>query len=435
MAATKEFPVFDCDSHVVEPPAIWDEYVPARQRAWVKSQFCFHTDSDLLMINGRVVPAARERSNAAEVGWARWKKEEVGRYTPGTEEWQARFGRLLGCRDPHARLRDMDALGIDQVMLFPTWFVRLVLLRDPQAAVILARAYNDWVRDYCAPDRRRLYPCAVLPLQSVEGSVEELRRIAKLGFKAAAVRPCFWNGRYPTLPEFDPLWREFEALGVVLAMHTFPSREALTPEWGRRMAEASGSGQGLLFTDEAVVYSPGQFVSNITFAMDPTIDSSEALGFVMEAMVWVTTVLMTGWLDKFPKLKAAVLESNASWLPLVLGKSKNFLDLFAFQRSNRPIRDPYESFHERCFIGFESDETIVYRLWDEFKDVAIWSSDYPHHDAEDSWEALDNMKKYEVPEPVRRDMLGENARRLYGIEPLLKVTERIESYEPAILPW
>jgi len=155
----------------------------------------------------------------------------------------------------------------------------------------------------------------------------------------------------------------------------------------------------------------------------------------MEAMVWVTTVLMTGWLDKFPKLKAAVLESNASWLPLVLGKSKNFLDLFAFQRSNRPIRDPYESFHERCFIGFESDETIVYRLWDEFKDVAIWSSDYPHHDAEDSWEALDNMKKYEVPEPVRRDMLGENARRLYGIEPLLKVTERIEKYEPAILPW
>ncbi len=29
----KDFPVFDCDSHVVEPPAIWDEYVPAKSRA------------------------------------------------------------------------------------------------------------------------------------------------------------------------------------------------------------------------------------------------------------------------------------------------------------------------------------------------------------------------------------------------------------------
>ena len=85
---TKDFPVFDCDSHVVEPPAIWDEYVPARSRAWIKTQFCFHTDSDLLYINGRVVPAARERSNAAEVGWARWDKKEVGKLTPGTAAWQ-----------------------------------------------------------------------------------------------------------------------------------------------------------------------------------------------------------------------------------------------------------------------------------------------------------------------------------------------------------
>jgi len=31
---------------------------------------------------------------------------------------------------------------------------------------------------------------------------------------------------------------------------------------------------------------------------------------------------------------------------------------------------------------------MVYRLWDLFKDVAIWSSDYPHHDAEDAWKRL-----------------------------------------------
>ena len=436
ISTRKDFPVFDCDSHVVEPPAIWDEYVPARSRAWIKTQFCFHTDSDLLYINGRVVPAARERSNAAEVGWARWDKREVGKLTPGTPAWQEKFGRLLGCRDPHARLNDMDALGTDQVMLFPTWFVRLALVRSAEAATVLARAYNDWVLDYCAADRRRLFPCAVLPLQSVEASIAELKRVAALGFKAAAVRPCFWNGRYPTLAEFDPLWREFESTGVVLAMHTFPSREALTPEWGQRMAQARGhSGQGLLFTDESVVYSPGQFVSNITAAMDPAIDASETLGFLMEAMTWVTVVVQTGWLEKFPKLKAAVLESNASWLPLILARSSNFSNLFAFQRDNRLIRDPVEVFNERCFIGFESDETLVYRLWDVFQDVAIWSSDYPHHDAEDAWEGLHHMTELRVPAEAQRKLMGDNARRLYGIEPVLTIKERIEKYEPAILPW
>src|SRR4029453_13931206 len=433
---TKTFPVFDCDSHVVEPPAVWDENVPGRERAWGKTQFCFHTDSDLLMINGRIIPAARERSNAAEVGWARWDKKEVGRLTPGTEEWKAKFGRLLGCRDPHARLKDMDPLGTDQVMLFPTWFVRLALLRDPGAAAILGRAYNDWVHDYCAAGRARRFPCAVLPLQSVGGALAEPRRVARLGFKAAAVRPCFWNGRYPTLPEFDPLWREFEALNVVLAMHTFPSREALTPEWGQRMAQARGhSGQGLLFPDESVVYSPGQFVSNITAAMDPAIDASETLGFLMEAMTWVTVVVQTGWLDRFPALKAAVLESNASWLPLILARSSNFSNLFAFQRDNRLIRDPVEVFNERCYIGFESDETMVYRLWDVFQDIAIWASDYPHHDAEDAWESLPPLAEPGGRPEAQRKLLGENARRVYGIEPVMTVKERIDQYEPAILPW
>ena len=328
----------------------------------------------------------------------------------------------------------MDALGTDQVMLFPTWFVRLALLRDPEAAAVLARAYNDWVYDYCAADRRRLFPCAVLPIQSVERSAEELRRVAKRGFKAAAVRPCFWNGRYPTLPEFDPLWREFEDLGVVLAMHTFPSREALTPEWGERMARTRGSGDGLLFTDEAVVYSPGQFVSNIVFSMEPSIDSSEALGFIFEAMTWLTTVLMTGWLDKFPRLRAAVLESNATWLPLVLARSRNFLDLYAFQRGPK-VRDPYDVFYERCFIAFEGDEEPVYRMWDQYENVGLWSSDYPHHDAEDGWEALELMARHQVPVAVQHKLLGENARRLYGIEPVMVVTERVEQYEPAKLPW
>jgi len=431
---TKDFPVFDCDSHVVEPPEIWDEYVPAAKRAWVKTQFHFHTDTDRLHINGRVVPATRERSNAAEVGWPRWGKKEVGALTPGTAEWQKKFGRLAGCRDPRARLSDMDALGTDQVMLFPTWFVRLALVKDPEAAHVLTRAYNDWVYDYCAADRRRLFPCAVLPIQSVEHSIDELRRVAARGFKAAAVRPCFWNGRYPTQPEFDPLWREFERLGVVLAMHTFPSREALTPEWAQKIAQTRGTGDGLLFTDEAVVYSPGQFVSNIVFSMEPTIDSSETLGFIFEAMTWLTTVLMTGWLDKFPGLRAAVLESNATWLPLVLARSKNFLDLYAFQRGPS-VRDPYEAFREHCFIAFESDEEGVYRMWDHYEDVALWSSDYPHHDAEDVWEALELMARYHVPAPVQRKLLGENARRLYGIEPALVVTERIGDYEPAKLPW
>ena len=36
--------------------------------------------------------------------------------------------------------------------------------------------------------------------------------------------------------------------------------------------------------------------------------------------------------------------------------------------------------------------------------------------------------------PVRQDKLGKNSRRLYGADPLLNIRERVEDYQPALLP-
>ena len=36
---TKNFPVFDCDSHIYEPPEIWDKYIPQNNRDFAKTHF------------------------------------------------------------------------------------------------------------------------------------------------------------------------------------------------------------------------------------------------------------------------------------------------------------------------------------------------------------------------------------------------------------
>ena len=66
--------------------------------------------------------------------------------------------------------------------------------------------------------------------------------------------------------------------------------------------------------------------------------------------------------------------------------------------------------------------------------LGLWSSDMPHHDASDAWEAMDNMTRWGVPQVAQEKMLGGNARRLYGIEPGLFVTGAPEEYEPSKLP-
>ena len=85
----------------------------------------------------------------------------------------------------------MDALGINRVMLLPKWFVRLTLLRDPGGCHSCLRLQR---LDYCSTDRHRLFPCGIVPLQTVEGSIVELRRVAK--------RPAGGRGSAAKLPIF-----------------------------------------------------------------------------------------------------------------------------------------------------------------------------------------------------------------------------------------
>src|SRR5436853_285890 len=84
-----------------------------------------------------------------------------------------------GAWDPQARLADMDAMGIDQTLLYPTWFAEgFFLVRDPDVAYALAPAYNDWIADFCKTAPQQLFAAAILPLQDMDFALEELQRVA-----------------------------------------------------------------------------------------------------------------------------------------------------------------------------------------------------------------------------------------------------------------
>ena len=443
----KSFSVFDCDSHVNEPVEVWDKYIPSSQRAFAKTHFFRDIDHATDIINGKVSVGNQLSGRSPEAWHPGLTKEIIGPMRTDSPEWDEKIGRNASGRDPYVRLNDMDAAGVDQGLIFPTFMVHMPRVRNADAARIVATAYNDWANDYCSADRKRLFPCAVLPTQNLEYAIEELRRVAKLGFKAAVVRPVIhWSNQlYPTYPEFDPLWREFEELDMALGMHTFPASEPLSEKLAQRMATGMRKDNGDTprrpnqFVDTDIeVYSPGQFADNIMKGMGSISSAGQALSFNTEAINWTTIILMSGWLEKFPRLKPAILESNATWLPMVLEKCETFLKLHQHVRdmADPPVKigDPREIFYRQCYIAFESDEDIVFRTWDLYENIALWSSDMPHHDAADVWEAIDNMNKRGVPEEVQAKMLGDNARRLYGIESYLCVTEAPEEYSPVTLP-
>src|SRR4051794_35671671 len=94
------------------------------------------------------------------------------------------LGGKLGVRDVDAQrqLRDMDTDGIDMAVLYPTSGLAIGKIYEPDYAVALCKAYNNWLHDYCNTDPNRLKGVAILPLQDIDAAVKELRRaVTELG--------------------------------------------------------------------------------------------------------------------------------------------------------------------------------------------------------------------------------------------------------------
>jgi hypothetical protein len=134
----KKITVFDSDSHVVEPPELWEKYLDPAYRVLGKQALWRHDGetNSYLKINGEVV---RDTMNPSLPRHAIWRPgmswDDVGALNAKT-----RHPMNEGAWNPRVRLADMDRMGVDQAFLYPTWFAEgFDLVTDPDTAAALAR--------------------------------------------------------------------------------------------------------------------------------------------------------------------------------------------------------------------------------------------------------------------------------------------------------
>ena len=91
---TKDFPVFDCDSHIYEPPDIWDKYIPQKNRDFAKTHFYRDADRLFLVRNGRISFRDPDQWKYPGETWhPGLTKRTIGETQPGTREWDEKIGR------------------------------------------------------------------------------------------------------------------------------------------------------------------------------------------------------------------------------------------------------------------------------------------------------------------------------------------------------
>ena len=330
-----------------------------------------------------------------------------------------------GAAEPAARLADMDAMGVDQTLLYPTWFAEgFFLVRDPDVAYALARAYNDWIVDFCKAAPQRLFAAAILPLQNMDFALEELARVAQLpSVRAVFIRPMFVEDRYLNHPYYDPLWAELERLGITAAVHATPG--LWNPEWtshgpffekikdrlvqpiapggggGPFAGGSGGAGQTTTFTGATPLGHP----------MAPILAN-----WLDNHMFVASTLIGYTVMERYPAMKVVVAHGKASWMQEVLEKMEASTRVIPLLHHYPVSTEPEEMWeHGNVMLGFDAEERLILKLPQDFAAKVVWGSRYPHHDATSAWDALARLRGANVPEPLIARMMGGNAARQFAI--------------------
>jgi predicted TIM-barrel fold metal-dependent hydrolase len=274
----------------------------------------------------------------------------------------------------------LDPLGTEIAILTCSYGVESV--RNPDAAAAIARAVNDWVRTEFLDRDARLRASIVVPSTQPAMAAEEIARVA--------ADPRFVQVYLPVrspMPYGNRTWWPLVdaavAHGLPLALH-FGGATGLPPT-------ASGWP---------------------TYYIEDYVDMATAF------QSQLTSLIAEGAFDRHPDLRVVLVESGFAWLPAWMWR---FDKVWRGLRREVPwnTRPPSQVVRDQVRVTLQPvdgppDAAALAAVVDQLgtEELLLFSSDYPHGHTTEGLDAL----AAELPASLRRAILSENARALYGFE-------------------
>jgi uncharacterized protein len=372
--------VVDMDSHVLEPPDLWENYLEPKFRDRAIRVRTGADGLEQLIVDHQVLMTGR----LASLGGVDHQAHELF--------MQPNVRYLEGCPpasyDTAARIALLDEWGVDAGVVFPTIGILWDKPDDPELAMAYARAYNNWQWDFASPALDRIVPIAQVPLYDVDLALTELRRCLQLGFKGMFLAPEPVHGKRPSHPDFDPLWAELVEADLPICMH-------LIVRFNRSVNSAS-----------ATWWDSAREPMNLVFAF--------GLGGTMQLIPAVSALVCDGLFDRFPRLKVAVVESGAGYASYLMDRLDEKYERFG---NLVPLkRRPSEYLRENFWFVMDPSERSIDAQCDLLgEEHFLWGSDYPHIDSHAGAMEEVHGALAAMPERRRNLVLGGNAKKLLNL--------------------
>ncbi len=359
--------VISADSHVAEPPEVYDERIPKNLR--------------------HLAPRVEERDGARYliVDGKRPRRMDIASDREDEDDQSREFRQdPTGGRDISRRLEDMKRDGVSAEIIYPNTSLFLYVSPNTDYQLAVARAYNDWAIELFGSQGGQFLPVAIVPVTDVGAAVTEVQRVAKLGYKSVMI-PLTVQDRPYNLPVYEPLWAALADSGMVLALHAFTEDTDTYPEdWGTE------EGVGGALTHMAMSMARGQ---------NP-----------------VALLISSGVLERYPGLNVVIVECGGGWLAWLLHVLDEQNEKKHMWIRPRLELKPSEYFRRQVHVTFTDDPVALHNIPFTGSDCLMWGSDYPHDEGSfpHSQEVIRRTFAGLSGEVTRKIIHG-NAARIYGL--------------------
>ena len=298
-----------------------------------------------------------------------------------------------GAYEPNARLKSMDTDGVYAEVMHPSYSARMWRMRDGDLQRDCFEVTNTWLAEFCRTSPERLLGLGILSLHHVPSAIEEMQRCIRLGMNGVMINATPPPEQPLSSSHYEPFWAAAAEAGVPVALHALPPFDNAFMSH-RRKAIIAESTTMMLIED---FYLP-------LVLYDHTIQLS------------LTHILLSGVLERHPKLKLVISEWGIAWLPNFLGNVDGAYKERPASLSLKKL--PSESFHEQVWITFDRDPGLSVEGMTAFGERLMWASDYPH--VETSWpESQAAFQQYSagIEPAVKAKLAWENCAKLRGMKP------------------
>ncbi len=377
-----EMHVMSADSHVMEPADFWATRLDVKYR----------DQAPRVVKNDRgagyvfVAPGISPFPVAGGFGTGRSGTELKEHLSKGYEA-----ARPSGW-DPAERIKDQDIDGVEAEVLYTTLGMRLFSLDDAGLQRACFGAYNDWLAEFCSYNPKRLVGNALVSLEDIGEGIKELERCARIGLRGAMIWGSAPEDRPYSSRIYDPFWQAASELEMPLSLHVITGR-------GR---------ESKLEVDPKT--------GNIVSLAGPTRLEMYA-NVIHEIQRSLTSLIVSGVLERFPRLKLVSAENDVGWLPHYMYRLDHAWEKYsALTPEPLPLR-PSDYMRRQLWATFQDDRVGpgTYKFFGT--NNYMWASDFPHTDS--TWPNSRKVIERDfvgVPDDVTRKIVFENAAKLYRIQ-------------------